>query len=63
MTVHVRLLADAPEGGPGNVVSVSRGRAADLVNAGLATRVAEPVAVVVPVVPVEPARRRPRAGR
>ena len=35
---RVRLLKDAPEGGPGNVVMVSRSRAQDLVNAGIAQR-------------------------
>jgi hypothetical protein len=38
---HVRLLKDSPEGGPGNVVHVSRQRAHDLVAIGHATRTLE----------------------
>jgi len=38
---HVELVADAPEGATGNVVIVSRSRATDLVNAGMARRVLE----------------------
>lgn len=38
---HVKLVRDAPEGAPGNVVIVSRSRATDLVNAGWAQRVLE----------------------
>ena len=38
---RVRLTTDAPEGALGNVVVVSRSRATDLVNAGLAQRVIE----------------------
>lgn len=38
---RIRLLAEVPEGGHGNVVSVSRSRAQDLVNGGQAVRVVE----------------------
>jgi hypothetical protein len=38
---RVKLTQDAPEGGPGMLVLVSRSRAQDLVNAGLATRTLE----------------------
>lgn len=44
---QIRLVADAPEGGPGNLVQVSRSRAQDLVNAGIAQRVMETRDVIV----------------
>jgi len=51
---HVRLTKDAPEGGPGNVVHVSRTRAQDLVNAGVAQRI---------LVEQEPKPNRPPRSR
>lgn len=60
---RIRLSAEAPEGGPGHVVSVSRSRAADLVNGGQAERVLDREPATKPVITTPRPSARPRARK